>query len=184
MLWSPKTEETAPVGGKKWGGRYFYMKTYVFMQEKRGVYGGVSSGEKMWEKWGGLQPFLDESWKPDPTFRKKWNKARTPNEMTWRPNAIPVKKAPYGVDAAVYHSVNGATYFFKGKYYIKFNGGDFSYGNAVEGYPKEIKGAWGIPDEWAEEGIDAIAPDHHHGEFYFFKGDEYCMVKMNEDVKL
>ena len=60
---------------------------------------------------------------------------------------------------------------------------DPHYGSCDSGYPKPIKGAWGIPDSWAEEGIDAIASDHYQKEYYFFKGDEYVMVKMEADTE-
>jgi hypothetical protein len=47
----------------------------------------------------------------------------------------------------------------------------------MKGYPKPIKGNWGMPDKWAKEGIDAALFSEKQNSVYFFKKSNPSPVK-------
>ena len=73
-----------------------------------------------------------------------------------------------GIDAAVWRESNQKIYIFKGSQYVRM-GADSSMD---PGYPKPIKGNWGVPDKW-EGGIDAAMLRFSNSKMYFFKGSDY-----------
>ena len=77
-----------------------------------------------------------------------------------------------GIDAAVWRESNQKIYFFKGGQYVRI-GSDSS---TDAGYPKPIKGNWGVPADW-ESGIDAAMLRFSNGKMYFFKGSDYLRWK-------
>ena len=77
-----------------------------------------------------------------------------------------------GIDAAVWRDSNQKIYFFKGDQYVRI-GSDSSMD---PGYPKPIKGNWGVPEDW-EDGIDAAMLRFSNGKMYFFKGSDYLRWK-------
>ena len=82
-----------------------------------------------------------------------------------------------GIDAAVWRESNGKIYLFKGSQYVRI-GSDSSMD---AGYPKPIKGNWGVPDDW-EDGIDAAMLRFSNGKMYFFKGSDY--LRWNDPQQL
>ncbi|WP_289017502.1 hemopexin repeat-containing protein, partial [uncultured Ornithinimicrobium sp.] len=76
-----------------------------------------------------------------------------------------------GIDAAL-HS-GSKSYFFSGGRYIRVTRGDSGAGTVDPGYPGDIS-AWGWPDGFGRDGIDAAL--HSGSKTYFFSGDRYIRV--------
>ncbi len=80
-----------------------------------------------------------------------------------------------GVDAAVVNLSKRKYYFFKGRYYIRF---DIGKDKADSGYPRPIAKDWpGLP--W-DRGIDAVW-NNGKGKYIFFKGSQYVQYDINKD---
>lgn len=85
------------------------------------------------------------------------------------------------IDAAVYHPIRGAVYFFRGSHYVKY-----VPGSGVQSYAGTRVRRIGI-DGWRtlpnsfRSGLDA-AFLHPNGHIYFFKGGSYVKYKAGEGV--
>ena len=77
-----------------------------------------------------------------------------------------------GIDAALYSG--SKTYFFSGDRYIRVTRGDTGAGTVDPGYPASIASAWGWPDGFGRDGIDAAL--YSGSKTYFFSGDRYIRV--------
>ena len=88
-----------------------------------------------------------------------------------------------GIDAALWGKPNGKLYFFKGDKYTRI---DPNNGwNADAGYPKPIEGNWDdLPDNFAQEGIDAALWSPKNERVYMFKKGRFSgnYVRINPNA--
>ena len=99
----------------------------------------------------------------------------SPIGLRW-PN-LPVKFQS-GIQAALYHGIGtGIVFLFKGAEYEGFN---FFAETGMPGYPKPIKGNWGLPESFTSD-LDA-AFNTETGKAYFFKGDQYLQYDMTTNT--
>jgi len=76
-----------------------------------------------------------------------------------------------GIDAAIFFSPNGKSYFFKGNQYVRL-----SHITVDTGYPTRLPGGWeGLPKEW-NKGINAALYFEPNGKSYFFRGNQYVRL--------